>query len=118
MMDDAGGMVGGVAGGAMGLWLLQRVFTRFLDGGEKAEALGPKLDAVITSLSDVKKTLEKIDRSVDSHETDITVLKGAVGRLEGEKHEAHGKMWARLDEVSKRVAGIELAQASKRGRGR
>ncbi len=117
-MDGASDMAGGFVGGAMGLWLLQRAFSKLFDGGERAEALGPKLDAVITSLGDVKKTLEKIDRSVDSHETDITVLKGAVGRLEGEKHEAHGKMWARLDEVSKRVAGIELAQASKRGRGR
>jgi predicted nucleic acid-binding Zn-ribbon protein len=115
-MDGASDMAAGALGGGLGLWFVQRMLTRFLDSGDKAEQLGPELKAIRDDLQELKETLKGIGQSVHSHATDIERLRDRTDRIETQEKEAHATLWKRSDEMNGRITAIELAQAGKRGR--
>jgi chromosome segregation ATPase len=116
MDGDAGGLMGGALGGGLAVWLIQRALTKFFDGGEKAERLGPTLEGIREDLREVKETLRRVEASVHRHDTDIEKMRADVDRLQAEKTDAHAKLWAKCDIMEARVRELELAQTSRRNR--
>jgi predicted nucleic acid-binding Zn-ribbon protein len=117
-MDGASDMAAGALGGGLGLWFIQRMLNRLLDRSDRAELLGPELRAIRDDLQELKDTLKGIGQSVHGHATDIERLRDRADRIETQEKEAHVAIWKRADEMNGRIGALELAQASKRGRGR